>query len=86
MNNNVLNVLVKRDINNNPIYIRTVISGVWSKKKRVFVLLHGYGGAGPLYFKIFKDLSTHFNLISFDMIGMGGSSRPDDFKTNFTPE
>ena len=50
------------------------------------MLLHGYGGAGPLYFKIFKDLSTHFNLISFDMIGMGGSSRPDDFKTNFTPE
>jgi pimeloyl-ACP methyl ester carboxylesterase len=40
------------------------------------VLVHGYGGSGVLLYRIFKELSQHFNLIAIDLLGMGSSSRP----------
>ena len=55
-------------------YIRTLIMGDSSKQK--LVLVHGYGGSGVLLYRIFKDLSQHFNLIAIDLLGMGSSSRP----------
>lgn len=44
--------------------------------KQKLVLVHGYGGSGVLLYRIFKDLSQHFNLIAIDLLGMGSSSRP----------
>jgi len=55
-------------------YIRTLIMGDPSLPK--LVLVHGYGGSGVLLYRIFKDLSQHFNLITIDLLGMGSSSRP----------
>jgi pimeloyl-ACP methyl ester carboxylesterase len=49
------------------------------------VILHGYGGAGVLFFPVMKKLSKYFNLIFVDTIGMAGSSRPDNYKLDFTP-
>lgn len=54
-------------------------------KKEVLVILHGYGGAGVLFFPVMKKLSKYFNLIFVDTIGMAGSSRPDNYKLDFTP-
>ena len=69
-----------------PIYIRTIISGKWVREKKTLIHYHGYGGSAALNFKIFQDLSEDFNQIAFDIIGMGGSSRPDDFSLDFTAE
>ncbi len=40
------------------------------------VIIHGYGGSGPLFFKIMKPLMEKYHCIYIDIIGMGGSSRP----------
>ena len=41
------------------------------------MLTHGYNGSVTLFYKSIKSLSEKFYLILFDIIGMGGSSRPD---------
>jgi len=41
--------------------------------------MHGYGGSGALFFKCIKKLCAKFYLVLVDIIGMGGSSRPDDY-------
>ena len=66
------------EFNGNPVKIHTVLCG--DNTKPVLVLMHGYGGSGALFFKIIKALTEHFFLILVDIIGMGGSSRPDNFK------
>ena len=54
--------------------------------KITMVLLHGYLGSGALYYSILADLVEHFNLIMIDLIGFGGSTRPENFdKHGFTP-
>lgn len=40
------------------------------------VLIHGYGGAAVVFYRIIKDLSDKFHLYLIDILGMGGSSRP----------
>ena len=56
------------------------------EKKPVLVLIHGYGGGGALFYKVIKPLTEYFHLILIDIIGMGGSSRPDNYDANkFTP-
>ena len=40
------------------------------------VLIHGYGAGGCVFFRILKDLSLYFHLYVVDMLGMGGSGRP----------
>jgi pimeloyl-ACP methyl ester carboxylesterase len=50
-------------------------------------LIHGYASSGALMFQIAKQLIEHFCLITIDIIGMGASSRPDDYaKHSMTPE
>lgn len=66
-------------------YIRTTICG--DKRKPKLILVHGWGGSGPLFFRIIKDLCKHFCFILPDVVGMGGSSRPADYPYNtITPE
>jgi proline-specific peptidase len=55
-------------------YIHTIFCG--KENKNVLVLIHGYGGSNVFYFKMLKNLSEHFQVISFDLLGMGLSSRP----------
>ena len=70
-------------------HIHTIICGDLNSKPKL-VLIHGYGGSGALFFKIIKPLIEQFCLILVDIIGMGSSSRPDNFKHDyndrFTPE
>lgn len=57
------------------------------EKKPVLVLIHGYGGGGALFHKVMKPLTEYFHLILIDIIGMGASSRPDNFNARtFTPQ
>ena len=50
-------------------------------------MIHGFGGAGIYYYKLIEGLISKFKVIFIDNIGMGGSSRPDNFKTDsFTPQ
>ena len=58
----------------------TLICG--DKNKPKLVLVHGYGGSSGLFFKIIKELCQHFCLILVDIIGMAGSSRPEDYDYN----
>ena len=55
-------------------------------KKGPIVFIHGYAASGAMYFTMFKDMSKEYCLIFIDLIGMGGSSRPNDFSKDFTPE
>jgi pimeloyl-ACP methyl ester carboxylesterase len=64
--------------------MRTLIVG--DKNKPILVLVHGYGSSAPMFYKLFKGLSQHFCIVCPDMIGMGGSSRPDNYKANMSPE
>ena len=51
------------------------------------MLVHGYAGSGTLFYKIMKKLSEKFILILIDILGMGGSARPDDYQKNsITPQ
>lgn len=45
------------------------------------VIVHGYGGSGMVFFKMFEKLSEYFHVYLIDMLGMGRSSR-NDFKCN----
>ena len=74
------------------VHIRTIICGSGpenqlGEKKPILVLVHGYGGSGALFYKIIKRLTEYFHLILIDIIGMGASSRPDNYDASkFTPE
>jgi hypothetical protein len=62
--------------------ISTIIIGDDSKPPLVW--LHGYGAAGALFYRIMEGLSHRFQIFFVDLIGMGGSSRSDDFNKNYT--
>ena len=67
--------------------INTVVCGPPETNRPTMVLVHGYGGSGALFYKVIKQLSEKFKLILMDLIGMGGSGRPGDFKEDkFSPE
>ena len=69
------------------VFIHTLILGDNDETKPVLVLCHGYAGSGALFFKIMKPLAAKFRLITFDIIGMGCSSRPDNFdESKISPE
>jgi len=48
-----------------------------SEKNPPIVFLHGYCGAGMIYFKIVKDFAEHYRVYILDLLGMGHSSRPE---------
>nr|GMC50332.1 probable 1-acylglycerol-3-phosphate O-acyltransferase [Ipomoea batatas] len=41
------------------------------------VMLHGYGASLGFFFRNFDALAKHFRVIAIDLLGWGGSSRPD---------
>ena len=87
MKHRVIKVVVGHDQEKDePIYIRTIVSGKWKRNRDTLVHYHGYGGSAALNFKVFQDMSNEFNQISIDIIGMGGSSRPSDFSVKFSPK
>ena len=47
--------------------------------KPTLVIFHGYNGSGTLLYRVINELSKKFTLILPDHIGMGSSSRPDNF-------
>jgi pimeloyl-ACP methyl ester carboxylesterase len=62
------------------IYIKTVLIDYKNiRKKPLLIFCHGYAASSVLYFQIYKRLLKLFCIITFDHIGMGASSRPDDF-------
>jgi pimeloyl-ACP methyl ester carboxylesterase len=78
-----LNVVIGQ-YQNEDVYIRTNVVGELTKP--ILVFIHGYASSGPLFFKIMRQLIKYFCVIFIDIIGMGGSARPDDFnKDEFTP-
>lgn len=62
-----------------PVYIHTFILNGEDMSKPPLVIVHGYGGSGALFYRVFEPLARHFRVYLFDVIGMGGSSRPDNF-------
>lgn len=52
------------------------------QNKEKMLLIHGFGATGVTFYKMFKPLSTKYNLFCPDLLGMGLSSRPEDLITN----
>mmetsp|Transcript_7988 Transcript_7988/g.5674 ORF Transcript_7988/g.5674 Transcript_7988/m.5674 type:complete len:142 (+) Transcript_7988:55-480(+) len=57
------------------IFMRTYCVGDISKPKAVFI--HGFGGTGLTYYKLYKKLSQHYYVMFIDQIGIASSSKPD---------
>jgi cephalosporin-C deacetylase-like acetyl esterase len=77
------NVLVGT-YHNEPIYTRTIIIGNTKFPKLVWI--HGYAASGALFYKMMKALSEIFCIYFIDIVGMGGSSRPDNYlRFKFSP-
>lgn len=66
------------------ISISTITSG--DPNNPPLVWLHGYGAAGALFYKLMPHLIEKFRVYFVDIIGMGGSSRAEDFNPKATPE
>jgi pimeloyl-ACP methyl ester carboxylesterase len=67
-----------------PVTIRTIFCGRENLPKILWI--HGYAASGALYYKVLPYLTQKFQVIFIDIIGMGGSSRPDNFdRGEFTP-
>lgn len=67
------------------IYMQTIVCDDNAKdfkrngsKKPICVIMHGYGSSGALFYRFYQALQEHFCLLLVDLVGMGGSSRPDD--------
>lgn len=77
--------------NNKNVCIRTSVFSTPHEEeqkddKPKLVMVHGFASSGPLYFKILGRLAEHFVVVLIDIIGMGSSSRPNNFdKNNLTP-
>jgi len=56
------------------------------EKRETLIIIHGYGGAGVLFYSVMKQLVRCFNIVFIDIIGLAGSSRPDDFSEDFSPQ
>jgi pimeloyl-ACP methyl ester carboxylesterase len=66
--------------NNEPVNIRTHLVNIDEYgKKPTLVFVHGLGASSSFYWTMWKVLSEKFCIIAFDVIGMGASSRPDDY-------
>lgn len=39
----------------------------------VLVIVHGYGGSGMIFYKMFTQLQQHFHVYCIDILGMGRS-------------
>ena len=42
-------------------------------------MVHGFGSAAAMWYKVIKKLCEKFSVYLIDLIGMGGSSRPLDY-------
>jgi pimeloyl-ACP methyl ester carboxylesterase len=78
--------------NDEPVTVHTLIIGATTtvslrkQTKPILLLIHGFAASGACYFPIFRALAEHFVLITLDLVGMGQSSRPDNFqKHKFKP-
>ena len=65
-------------------YIRTISIG--DKTKETLVIVHGYGGAGVMFYKMLRTLTEHYFVILIDQLGMGASSRPSLNFLELSPE
>ena len=55
---------------------------IFKESDEVLVLVHGYGGGSGLFYKIVPMLCKYFKIYMIDLLGMGGSSRPDFRETD----
>ena len=68
-----------------PVYMRTFIFGHDQKlplnqqTKPLLVFLHGFAASCCMFYKTYPTLREHFCVLMIDMVGMGSSSRPNNF-------
>ena len=41
------------------------------------IMIHGFGGGGPVFCKMIADLRKNFSITTVDLLGLGASGRPD---------
>ena len=50
--------------------------GTRDSGKPTLVLVHGYGGSGLIFYRLYKDLSEKYHIVMVDLMGFGRSARP----------
>ncbi|KAJ3691135.1 hypothetical protein LUZ61_020299 [Rhynchospora tenuis] len=65
-----------RSSSNEPRYINTVTFESCEDSPTI-ILIHGYGASQGFFFRNFDTLASKFRVIAIDLLGWGGSSRPD---------
>lgn len=58
-------------------FVHVMEVGQRNAGKPTMVLIHGYAAGGGLFYKILKRLGERFHILVLDLIGMGGSGRPN---------
>lgn len=67
--------------------ITTIFDKQSINTKPILVFCHGYAASSALYYQMYKRLMKYFCVITFDHIGMGASSRPQNYDyDNITPQ
>ena len=60
--------------------LTTVFDKANLMNKPIIVFTHGYAASSALYYQMYKRLMKHFSIVTFDHIGMGASSRPQNYE------
>ena len=77
LNHYMTTIIVKTESGSNSNFKKSISPTNKQSDKSTLVLVHGYGATGTLFAEILPILSINYNVIVFDLIGSGSSSRPE---------
>ncbi|CDW71751.1 UNKNOWN [Stylonychia lemnae] len=80
-NIHILNIRLEEEKND---YLNTIVvdkTKDHNNEKQTMVILHGYGAAATVFYRVFKGLGENFRLLIVDLYGFGQSTRIKAEKT-----
>ena len=69
---------VNIEMDGKPFRVRKYAIGAESEGKPTLVMVHGYAATGTYFFHLWKALSEHYRIVSFDNFGWGQNTRLQD--------
>ena len=63
------------EMDGKPFRVRKYEIGEEKSGKKTLVMVHGYGVTGTYFFHLWKYLSAHYRIVSFDNFGWGQNTR-----------
>ena len=74
------------EMDGKPFKIRKYEIGAEDEGKKTLVMVHGYAVSATYYFHMWKSLSKHYRIVSFDNLGWGLNTRLQECKGSGSPE